>query len=89
MTGIRLTTATRAAPLAPARGRLANFARRAWQSYWDRRARQVTVQILRTLDARTLRDIGLSPSEIESAVYGRPGDRRREYRTRWGLCGGL
>jgi uncharacterized protein YjiS (DUF1127 family) len=63
--------------------RLARVARRAWHAYWDWRARQATVQILRALDNRTLRDIGLSRSEIESAVHGKRGERRVCYDEDW------
>jgi uncharacterized protein YjiS (DUF1127 family) len=51
-----------------------------WQAYLGRRAKRATVNILRSLDARTLKDIGIDPSEIESVVYGRPHDRLRRYR---------
>jgi uncharacterized protein YjiS (DUF1127 family) len=82
MTRIQLTTAShRAEPTLATR--VASIARRAWHAYWDWRARQVTVEILRTLDNRTLRDIGLSRSEIESAVYGRRGERRHCYDETW------
>ena len=37
----------------------------AWRRYWDWRARRMTAHILRSLDARTLRDIGISAGEIE------------------------
>jgi uncharacterized protein YjiS (DUF1127 family) len=82
------TTAHRAVAFAPATSRVVRFARRVWRSYWDRRARHVTAQILRSLDARTLHDIGLSPGEIDSVVYGRPGDRTRKYHAGWTSCGG-
>lgn len=59
------------------------LARRAWQAYWDKRAREATVRILHTLDARTLRDIGIHPGEIESTVYGRRGGRGRTYDAAW------
>ena len=49
-----------------------------WRAYLDRRARRATVRILHSLDARTLKDIGVNPSEIESLVYGR-SDRVRRY----------
>ncbi len=48
-----------------------------WRAYLDRRAQWATVRILHSLDARTLKDIGMDPSEIESVVYGRSEDRRR------------
>jgi uncharacterized protein YjiS (DUF1127 family) len=63
---------------APA-GRMARMARHAWSTYWDWYARRATVRILRSLDGRTLRDIGLTRTEIESVVYGRPGERRLHY----------
>jgi uncharacterized protein YjiS (DUF1127 family) len=64
------------------------LARRAWGNYWDWRARKATVQILRSLDARTLQDIGLSRAEIESVVYGNPEERRRHYEECWHSRGG-
>ncbi len=57
--------------------------RRAWRAYWDWRARKVTILLLRSLDRRTLHDIGISPSEIESLVCGCAGDRRRHYDASW------
>ena len=48
-------------------GRIAGAVRRLWGAYWDRRARRATILMLRTLDERTLRDIGLDPGEIECA----------------------
>jgi uncharacterized protein YjiS (DUF1127 family) len=53
--------------------------RNAWHRYWMRRAQRATVLILQSLDDRTLRDIGISPSEITSCVYGEALDRRRRY----------
>jgi uncharacterized protein YjiS (DUF1127 family) len=61
----------------------ARLARQAWRRYWDWRARKATVEILHSLDTRTLRDIGLAPSEIESVVYGNPDDRRHHYYELW------
>jgi uncharacterized protein YjiS (DUF1127 family) len=52
----------------------------AWSAYWERRARQATVTLLQSLDAPTLRDIGINRSEIESVVYGPPLERRQQ---RW------
>lgn len=68
--------------------RLAATARRSWVAYWDWRARKATVHILRSLDRRTLKDIGLDPGEIESAVYGKPNDRLRCYRENWTVRSG-
>lgn len=62
--------------------RFTRIAARAWRDYWNWRARQATVVILRGLDERTLHDIGISPSEIESCVYGKR-DRRRCYDQNW------
>ena len=45
-----------------------------WEAYWTRRAKRTTVTLLRGLDDRTLHDIGIDRSEIESVVYGK---RRR------------
>jgi uncharacterized protein YjiS (DUF1127 family) len=44
--------------------------RRAWAGYWTRRAERATVAILLALDSRTLKDIGLDRSEIESVAQG-------------------
>ena len=56
---------------------------RLWHAYWDWRARQATVLILRALDKRTLHDIGVNPSEIESFIYSKRGERRRGYDETW------
>jgi uncharacterized protein YjiS (DUF1127 family) len=58
---------------------------RAWRAYWQRRARRATVDLLYSLDDRTLRDIGVGRNEITSLVYGRPGDRTRRYDETWRL----
>lgn len=65
------------------RARAVALARRGWRTYWERRARRATVLILCSLDERTLRDIGISPSEIQSCVYSRSGDRLRRYNETW------
>jgi len=55
----------------------ADVARHAWIWYWTRRAEHAAVAILQALDDRSLKDIGLDRSEIESVVHGaRPGERR-------------
>ena len=58
---------------------LGGFVQQEWSAFWARNAQRATVRILRGLDDATLRDIGLSRSEIDSFVYGRPGDRRQRY----------
>jgi uncharacterized protein YjiS (DUF1127 family) len=58
---------------------------RAWRAYWQRRARRATVDLLHSLDDRTLRDIGVGRNEITSLVHGRPGDRTRRYDETWRL----
>ena len=50
-----------------------------WRAYLDRRARRATVRILQSLDARTLKDIGISRTEIDSLVYSDRSDRIRRY----------
>ena len=61
---------------------IVRFLRISWEAYWSWRAKQATVAILKTLDSRTLQDIGVSASEIESMVYG-AADRRRCYDETW------
>lgn len=65
------------------RARTVALIRRGWRTYWERRARRATVLILCSLDERTLHDIGISASEIESCVYSRSGDRLRRYHETW------
>jgi uncharacterized protein YjiS (DUF1127 family) len=60
--------------------RVADAVRSAWVRYWTRRAERATVLVLRSLDSRTLKDIGLHRSEIESVVYGRTGGNRASER---------
>jgi len=54
-----------------------------WHVFRQWRSRRLTVHILASLDERTLKDIGLNRSEIESAVYGKRGERVRAYRDDW------
>jgi uncharacterized protein YjiS (DUF1127 family) len=54
-----------------------------WQKYWDGRRRQVTVMILRSLDERTLRDIGVDRVEIASLVDNINEQQSRFQLTRW------
>jgi uncharacterized protein YjiS (DUF1127 family) len=82
MTHPRILSAADQAPSTLA-ARLARTVRRSWQAYWHWRAKQATVQILGSLDARTLRDIGINPSEIESFVFGKGCQRVRLYDELW------
>ena len=79
-----MTCQFRATAFAPpsAAPRRTGLARRWWHAYWSWRARKATVFILRSLDQRTLNDIGIDRSEIDSLVYG-SGDRRRRYDDAW------
>ena len=61
----------------------------AWTAWRRKRAQQNTVHILSSLDGRTLKDIGIDPSEIESMVYGNPSERVRPYGKDWRLRSGM
>ena len=50
-----------------------------WHAYWAHRAQRASVHLLSSLDDRTLQDIGVNRSEIESVVYSKYGERRRHY----------
>jgi hypothetical protein len=45
------------------------------------RARRATLRALQSVDAATLRELGIT--DIESAVYGDPRDRMRGYDAEW------
>ena len=62
---------------------LGSLLKSGWDAYWKRRARRATVMMLRSLDDRSLHDIGVDRSEIESIVYGKAGDRRVRYERDW------
>jgi uncharacterized protein YjiS (DUF1127 family) len=64
-------------------GRSGQAIRRWWRAYWDWRAREATVLILKSLDRRTLHDIGITQSEIESCVHASRSDLRRLYDVNW------
>jgi uncharacterized protein YjiS (DUF1127 family) len=69
------STADRAAPALS--GGLREGMGRLWRTLVERRAQRATVRILQSLDARTLKDIGISHGEINSIVYGGRHDRVR------------
>lgn len=50
---------------------LTEAALRLWDAYWRWRLGQATVRLLRSMDARQLRDIGVDPSEINSLSKSR------------------
>ena len=58
---------------------LASTVKSWWEAYWMMRAQRTTVLMLRALDDRSLHDIGVDRSEIESVVYGKPGERTLRY----------
>ena len=62
--------------------RAGGLIRGAWRAYWDWRARKVTILLLKSLDRRTLHDIGIEESEIELLVCG-GSDRCRRYDATW------
>lgn len=66
------------APTAPASlfGRLAAATVTVWQRYLEHRRLTATVRSLGALDDRTLKDIGLARSEIESVVMTGSRDRK-------------
>ncbi len=53
--------------------------RNGWREYLQRRRLKATIFTLRGLDDRTLRDIGLDRSEIESVVHSKGAGRRLRY----------
>ena len=62
---------------------LGHFFKRLWRAYWTHRAQRTSVHLLSSLDDRTLQDIGLDRSEIESYVYDKSRQRRRHYEPTW------
>lgn len=66
-------TATHSGPVRTFRKLAARFL--AW------RAQRETMRLLSSVDAATLRDLGIA--DVESAVYGDPRDRMRGYDPDW------
>jgi uncharacterized protein YjiS (DUF1127 family) len=58
-------------------GRIGSSIAKWWRAYWEWRTTRATVLVLRSLDRRTLHDIGVDPSEIESLAHDAGKDRRR------------
>jgi uncharacterized protein YjiS (DUF1127 family) len=78
MTFAQLTTV----PVSAA-ARTAGLFRNIALRFMDWQERRATREMLRTLDGRTLKDIGVDRNEIESLIYGERNDRRRGYRSGW------
>lgn len=56
---------------------------RVWDRFRAWRARRETLRALYSLDNGTLRDLGITPREIDSLVYGDSSDRIRGYDPDW------
>jgi uncharacterized protein YjiS (DUF1127 family) len=56
---------------------------RLWSRFCAWQAQRLTLRLLHSLDDATLRDLGISPIEIESLVYGSDEDRARRYDANW------
>lgn len=56
---------------------------RGWNRYRAWRGRRETVRQLAALDERTLRDLNVTPREIESLVYSDSSDRTHPYDRNW------
>jgi uncharacterized protein YjiS (DUF1127 family) len=78
MTFLQLTTSQLARP-----HWIFSFLKGAVRVLRDWRARRATLEILRALDGRTLKDIGVHADEIDSIIYGDRNDRRRRYNPSW------
>jgi uncharacterized protein YjiS (DUF1127 family) len=68
-------------PEAATQSRPAGALRQMATRFLDWRARRETVRLLNTVDAATLRDLGIS--DIESTVYGAPEGHKRRYDPDW------
>jgi uncharacterized protein YjiS (DUF1127 family) len=63
--------------------RLAALASTLWAAYRDYQSWRATERMLQELDDRTLKDIGLTRSEIEFAEFGKSVDRVRPKGLHW------
>jgi uncharacterized protein YjiS (DUF1127 family) len=66
-----------------AAARVATLWRKAADAFLDWQARRATRDMLRALDTRTLRDIGIDRNEVESVIHDMSRDRRRRYDADW------
>jgi uncharacterized protein YjiS (DUF1127 family) len=78
MLHLALATTSRLARMTPT-DRFSEVARTWWHSYRRRRRQKATVRALQGLDDRTLKDIGLDRSEIESVAGAGCRDERLRY----------
>ena len=62
---------------------LKELAKELWNSYWAHRAQRASSHILHSLDDRTLADIGIERSEIESVIRDTSRQRLRTYDPKW------
>ena len=56
---------------------------RQWSRFCAWQARRLTLRLLRSLDDITLRDLGITPNEIESLVYNNGDGRPHRYDPYW------
>jgi len=71
----------------PQRRRRPRLIERLWTWWRARKAQRETIRLLSSVDTATLRDLGISPGEIESLVYGDSRDRLRGYDPDWWRVG--
>jgi uncharacterized protein YjiS (DUF1127 family) len=62
---------------------LARRLKRLYRTFETWQARRATREILRSLDGRTLKDIGLDANEIDSVVFSEHDERRNRYEPQW------
>jgi uncharacterized protein YjiS (DUF1127 family) len=62
---------------------ITNWVKRAFWAFHDYQARRATREMLRALDGRTLKDIGLDANEIDSVVFSERDDRVLRYDAKW------
>ena len=54
-----------------------------WETFMRHRAQRASVHLLRSLSDRSLHDIGIDRSEIESVVYNRSRERKLSTGYNW------